>query len=290
MIPKALRLLLQVMLGVIAKMIVAYSGIEKEIIFLKAVQELIDEMVNYEVLDLIGEDPHSEIRFKSSTHQKFFNIILVDFLSRSDKKVIGEQLSYLGAVKKICENPHFSVDGSVDVLSAATREFTEWLEQGTKIEVWLPSAEIKTTLSIKRIEFLKMCGNITKHNFSRLSGVVGELNEIFERNNISISFGDAFLILEEFYERFHDGILNYHGSTIAEFLNRIRWGIHKYLEPEFSKSIVDEGGDPPKYSYTIPADVKSKFGKNIYWELMNKIRRGPYVKEFKVTRYLKLRY
>ncbi len=78
----------------------AYSEIEKEIIFLKAVQELIDEMVNYEVLDLIGEDPDSEIRFKSPTHQRFFNIILVDFLSLSDKKVVGEQLSYLEAVKK----------------------------------------------------------------------------------------------------------------------------------------------------------------------------------------------
>ena len=273
-----------------SKNMMAYSENEKEIIFLKAVQELIDEMVNYEVLDLIGEDPHSKIRFKSSTHQRFFNIILVDFLSRSDKIVIGEHLSYLGAIKKICENPHFNVDGAVDVLSAATKEFTEWLEQDAEVEFWLPSTEIETTLSIKRIEFLKMCGNISKHNFSRLSGVVRELIGIFERNSIEISFEDAFLILDEFYERFHDDILNYHGSTIAEFLNNIRWGIHKYLEPEFSQSIVREGGDPPKYRYTFPADVEGKFARNTYWELMNKIRSGPYVKEFKVTRYLKLRY
>ena len=268
----------------------AYSEIEKEIIFLKAVQELIDEMVNYELLDLIGQDPHSEIRFKSSTHQRFFNIILVDFLSLSDKKVIGEQQSYLGAIKKICANPHFNVDESVNTLSAAAQEFIDWLEQDAEVDVWLPSTEIETTLSIKRIEFLKICGNISKHNFSRLSGVVSELIRIFKRNGIEISFEDALLILDEFYERFHDDILNYHGSTIAEFLNNIRWGIHKYLKPEFSQSIVHEGGDPPKYRYTFPIDIEDKFAKNTYWELMNKIRSGPYVKEFKVTRYLKLKY
>ena len=53
-----------------------YSDIEKEIIFLKAIQELIDEMVNYEVLNLSRKDPDSEIRFESITHQMFFNISL----------------------------------------------------------------------------------------------------------------------------------------------------------------------------------------------------------------------
>ena len=214
-----------------------FTDIEKEIIFLKAVQELIDEMVNYEVLEVTGNDPGSEIRFKSLIHQRFFNIILVDFLSQSDKNVMGEKLSYLGAVRKICENPNFNVTGSIDSLEEACQEFTEWLRQDAKVDIWLPTTEIGTTLSIKRVEFLKMCGNISKHNFSRLSGVVRELREVFDRNGIEVSFQEALLILDEFYEKFHDDILNYHGSTIAEFLNNIRWGIHNYLEPEFSKSI-----------------------------------------------------
>ena len=96
-----------------------FTDIEKEIIFLKAVQELIDEMVNYEVLEVTGNDPGSEIRFKSLIHQRFFNIILVDFLSQSDKNVMGEKLSYLVAVRKICENPNFNVTGSIDSLGEA---------------------------------------------------------------------------------------------------------------------------------------------------------------------------
>ena len=267
-----------------------FSAIEKEVIFLKAVQELIDEMVNYEVLELIGEDPDSEIRFNSLTHQRFFNIILVDFLSQSDKNIMGEQLSYLGAIRKICANPNFNVSGSIDSLAEGCQEFTDWLEQDAEVDIWLPTTEIKTTLSIKRVEFLKMCGDISKHNFSRLSGVVKELLEIFARNGIEVSFEEGLLILDEFYEKFHDDILNYHGSTIAEFLNNIRLGIHNYLKPEFSKSIKYDCNDPLKHQYTYPADINGKFPRNTYWELMKIIRNGPFMKQFKVTRYLKLRY
>ncbi len=268
----------------------AYAKLEKEIIFLKAIQELIDEMVNYEILDVVGTDPHSEIRFYSSTHQRFFNIILVDLLSLSDKNVMGEKISYLGALRRICANPNFNVSGSIDSLAGSCQEFTEWLEQDAEVEVYLPTTEIETNLSIKRVEFLKMCGNISKHNFSRLSGVVREIRAIFKRNEIEVDLEEALLILDEFYDRFHDDILNYHGSTIAEFLNNIRWGIHKYLKPEFSHSIIHESGGSLKNKNSYPKDVTGKFSQNTYWELMNVIHRGPCVKKFKVTRFLKIRY
>ena len=63
------------------------NNIEREVIFLRAIKELIDEMVNWEVVELVGKDPHSNISFNSITHKRFFNILLVDFLSCSDKKV-----------------------------------------------------------------------------------------------------------------------------------------------------------------------------------------------------------
>ena len=84
------------------------TSLEQEIIILKAVKELIDSMVNYEIISLVGDDPDSNIMFKSSTHQKFFNIILVDFLSRSDRKAPIKQTSYLGALKNIAEKPNFN--------------------------------------------------------------------------------------------------------------------------------------------------------------------------------------
>ena len=268
-----------------------FTSIEKEVIFLKAIKELIDSMVNYEVIDLLKNDPHSEVRFKSMTHHKYFNIMLLDFLSCSDKKVLGEKQSYLGAIKNICQSPNFNKNNSISNLALHTKEFIDWLEQTVQVKIWLPSVDTETLLLIKRIEFIKICGNISKHNFSRLSGVADELMAIFKRNNINISFEDSLLILDEFYERFHSDILNYHGSTIAEFLNNIRWGIYEYLQPEFHQSIVYESSEHPrKYHYTYPKEVNNNFTKSCYWALMNEIRSKPYMEKFQVTHYLKMRY
>ena len=269
-----------------------FNEIEKEVIFLKAIKELIDEMVNWEVVKLAGEDPHSNISFNSMTHKKFFNILLVDFLSCSDKNILGVQVSYLGALKEICNSPKFNIDNSINRLTQATHEFADWLEKKITVErVWLPSIDLEIDLSIKRIEFIKICGNISKHNFTRLSGVVRELKNIFNRNNKILKDEDALLIIDEFYQWFHDDIFSYHSSAIAEFLNNIRWGIYEYQAPEFQQSIVYETEEHPiKYHYTYPDGIKNGFAKTCYWELMNDIRSKPYMKKFKVTDYLKMRY
>ena len=269
-----------------------FSGIEKEIIFLKAITELIDNMVNREVIVLFHDDPDSEIRFNSMTHQKYFNIMLLDFLSCSDKNILGEQTSYLGALQTICQSPSFNINSSIGNLTVSTKEFVEWLQKEVIVEkIWLPSIDLETNLIIKRVDFIKICGNISKHNFSRLSGVVRELMEIFKRNNHILEKEEALLILEEFYEWFHTNIFNYHSSAIAEFLNNIRWGIYEYLRPEFKQSIVYENDEHPRrYRYTYPKEVNNKFAQNCYWELMNEIRSKPYIEKFQVTHYLKMRY
>lgn len=146
-----------------------YSKIEKEIIFLKSIQELIDEMVNYELLDFVGEEPQSEIRFNSYTHLKFFNIILVDFLSKSEEGVVGEKISYLGSLREICKNPNFNTNQSINTLRTATQDFTQWLNKDVEVDVWFFPLTSKAKLSLKRNEFIKICGNISKHNFTRLS-------------------------------------------------------------------------------------------------------------------------
>lgn len=269
-----------------------FNNTEKEVIFLKATKGLIDDMVNYEVVKLLGNNPHSEVHFNSMTHRKYFNIILLDFLSCSDKKVLGEQLSYLRALQSICKFPNFNKNNSINSLTLSTEEFIDWLEKEVLVEkIWLPSIDIETNLSIKRIEFIKICGNISKHNFSRLSGVVRELIEIFKRNKIALKDEDALLILGEFYEWFHTDIFTYHSSAIAEFLNNIRWGIYEYLQHEFQQSIVYEGTEQPqRYRYTYPKEINNNFAKNCYWDLMNEVRSKPYMNKFQVTHYLKMRY
>lgn len=268
-----------------------FTNTEKEVIFLKAITELIDSMVNYEVLDLLGNDPYSEVCFRTRTHQKYFYIVLLDFLSCPDEKVLGKKQSYLEAIRAICQSPNFNKNNSIKNLIKSTQEFINWLKQEVQVEEWLPFINTETILSLKRVEFIKICGNISKHNFTRLSGVANKIIGIFKKNAINISFEDALSILDDFYEKFHFDILNYHGSTIAEFLNNIRWGIYEYLQPEFHQSIVYEGTEhPKKYHYTYPKEINNNFARNCYWDLMNEVRSKPYMNKFQVTRYLKMRY
>lgn len=266
------------------------SDIEEEVVFLKAIKEIIDSRVNFAMLTLHGSDLDSTILFETSMHQRFFNIVLVDFLSRTDKKAPVKQSSYLGALRAISAHPRFDVDNSVAALRDATCAFVHWLEQEVSVDVWLPSIDTQASMQIARLNFLKMCGDISKHNVLRSVGVAEELQQTLAASGVSVELEDAMLALGDFYERFHTDILNYHSSTIAELLNNIWWGIYEYLQPELRRSIVWEGGNPRKYRYTFPIGIENNFAKQCYWDLMNEVRQPPYVRRFQVTKWLKLRY
>ncbi|HSK73743.1 MAG TPA: hypothetical protein VK892_18745 [Pyrinomonadaceae bacterium] len=269
----------------------ALNDIEEEIILLKAVNELIDSMVNFEMLDLYGDEQNTNILFETMTHKRFFNIMLVDFLSRTDRRAFIRQTSYLDGLKKISKNPHFDIDNSIASLKKTTYEFNVWLDQEIEVNnIWLPTIDTETTLRLSRKDFIKMCGNISKHNFLRLISVAEDLKKILFKSGVSIKLDEALLALPDFYRWFHDDILHYHSSTIAEFLNNIRWGIYEYLQPEYKLSIVRDKNDSTKYSYTYPKGVTSRLAKDYYWELMNEVRSPPYVRRFQVTNLLKSRY
>src|SRR5262245_61113155 len=106
---------------------------EIEVVVLKAVWELIDSAVNFTVLSIGGEDPDTEIRFHTSIHQRFFNIVLVDFLSRTDTKAPIPPTSYLDGLRTVARNPTLVSQGAVNLLQAATEDFIDWLEREVEI-------------------------------------------------------------------------------------------------------------------------------------------------------------
>ena len=245
------------------------------------------------MMSVLGDDPDSNILFHTEIHQRLFNILLVDFLSKTDthRQAPIKTTSYLSGLRDVTSNPSFNKNNSVNLLKESIQEFIDWLEQTVEVDIWLPSIDRKTTLELSRVKFLKMTGNISKHNYLRAIRIAEELQDILNKSDITIDIYESLLALDDFYERFHSDILNYHSSTIAEFLNNIRWGIHEYLQPEFQQSIVYEGTEHPrKYHYTYPEKINEAFAKNCYWNLMNEIRRKPYVKKFKVTKWLKKHY
>ena len=60
----------------------AYTDLEREVIVLKAVTDLIDDMVNYEIFEPIRSMRDMNLNFRSMTHKRLFNVLLVDLLSK----------------------------------------------------------------------------------------------------------------------------------------------------------------------------------------------------------------
>jgi hypothetical protein len=265
------------------------TDLEYEVFSLKILVDTIDSMVNHEVLELTGSNPDVTVYFDTSIHQNYFYIILVDFLSKTDQLITGGEFTCVGLLENICSKPQFDMDNSAMPLNQAFNILKAWLEQEvTIVNMWLPSVDKECSIKLARSEFIIISGNISKHHFARLTRIAEKIRKILKKNGVDISFHDALLILPDFYERLNDDILGYHTSYISEMLNNIRWGIHEYLLPEFEQSYQQI--DELDYEYVYPEQIKVKFAKNYYWDLMNLIRRKPYVKKFEVTKYLKLRY
>jgi hypothetical protein len=264
------------------------TPIEQEVIVLKAAIESIGTMVNHELLRVSRGAHGDQAIFKTALHQKFFNIILVDFLSKSAEKVTGQKLSSLDALAQICEKPNFDRHNSVKSMRRAVSAFKKWLECEIKVKVWFPSLSINAKLRVQRQEFIKICGDMSKHNISRLHIRAHDLKSILFRNGIEVSDEEGLLLLDDFYEKFHVDIFSYHGSYLAEQLNNIRRGIHEYLQPECRRGSRRDTRNRISYSY--PAEMNTDFVKHYYCALMNEVSVTPYVEKFKTVKVLRLRH
>ncbi|MBI3444493.1 MAG: hypothetical protein HY055_03835 [Magnetospirillum sp.] len=281
----------------------AYNNLEQEVIILEAVWGMIDDMVNREMFVLGERTSDTNLLPTTSTHQRLFNVLLVDFLSRPHSrgkepmpfglpmppaKAKGSQQSYLFYLNKIHTAPKLGAISGM--ICEPVDAFSQWLDTKAQVKkVWLPSIGLELDIDVKRIDFLKICGNIAKHNFSRLESDVSKICNILAENGLPIEAGNGYLILKEFYAWFHDDILNYHISTIAEFLNNIRWGIYEYLRNEFDHAF--EWVDPhPMYRFRIPGGLVQPVAQSMYRDLMNRMRSEPSLPRFTAIECLKKRY
>ena len=278
----------------------AYTKTEQEVIVLKAAWEMIHEMVNFEIFEKLNRVKNTNLMFKTATHQRVFNVLLVDFLSQPRNwpfdlpspphNAAKSERCILFLLKRICDEPQLNRDGG-DLLRTPLDAFQQWLETECVVEkVYLPSIEVESDIRVRRMAFIKICGNIAKHNFTRLSVNVDEICEILKANEVAIDTENGYLVLSEFHEWFHDNIFSYHSSAIAEFLNNIRWGIYNYLRPEFVRSFTKDGPNSLGYRFQFPPDCNGPAARSMYWDLMNAVRSEPFMPRFEVTEYLKMRY
>ncbi len=278
---------------------VTYSAIEQEIVALRAAWDMINGMVNFEMFVKQPPPTGSHLMFKTMTHQRMFNVLLGDFLSQPVDGAFGltarntkdktHRNTYLAYLLDVCNEPRLNSDSAV--LLEPVQTFADWLDSDCVFpDLWLPSISEKLDLRVKRIAFLKICGDIAKHNFSRLRHNVKQIMAILAANSLLVDEGKAFLVIPDFYENFHRNVFAYHASTIAEMLNNIRWGIFHYLEPEYARSFERLPNDDLAYKFNYPAGCDSPLAKAIYWDLMNQVRGRPYFPVFVTTDSLKKRF
>lgn len=261
---------------------------EKEIIILKASLNIIDSIINYNVLDIQKDVMGSTVSFRTNIHQEYFSICLVDFFSKPTSDFGLKESNYISLLKDVCSSPVFDNENSIDCLKRPVVDFNNWLETEITIkQMWFPSISLSIDLKLTYSDFLYIGGNISKHNFTRLSFCANKLRKILEHSGCSQEKEDCFFALEDFQNWFHgDGnILGYLSGLITAFLNNIRWGIHRYLQPEFSRSYTR--GDGLKYAYQYPTTVSNSMARFYYWDMMNSVRSEPYIPEFEVSIYRK---
>jgi hypothetical protein len=265
----------------------ALSSLEQEGVILNAVWDSIDGFVNRALFVEMTEFHDTNLMFEESTHATLFNILLGDFLSQPQAKAnkplpfnlpappsdtTPSNRTYLFYLRQVTANPQLGQD--TRELSATVETFGNWLDDYTLVkDVWLGSIEVKTDIKIQ-------------HNFARLQHNVQKIRRILEENGATINESDGYLALQDFYEWFHDDLFVYHSSTIAQFLNDIRWSIFRYLQPEYKRAYQTDNSDPsfPRYKFDVPAGIQDHLARSMYWDLMNRVRGTPCMPQFTVSK------
>ncbi len=283
------------------------NEIERESIILNSAWEMIDGMVNWAMFVKNDRTEPTNLMFETSQHSQLFIILFGDFLSevrafKGDPVPLGlktappnarpSDLTFIFHLRQVCADPKLGVD-AID-LGEQIEAFADWLEGDFVAPgVNLHAINIVADLRVARYRYIKMCGDIAKHNLARLATNVRHLRKLLETDGHAVSEQDAYLAIENFFEWFHDDIFIYHSSQIAEFLNNIRWAIFEYLQPEFRRSWhLTENATPsfPMYSYHVPAEITEPVAQAMYWDVMNRARAKPWVHRFVVSDSLKRRY
>ncbi|TBG52607.1 hypothetical protein [Rhizobium leguminosarum] len=282
------------------------NDIEREVVVLNSAWEMINGMVNWAMFVKHDRYEPTNMMFETSVHARLFIILLADFLSevrafKGDEIPLGlkaspsgaraSDLTFLFHVRQVGANPQLGSDARP--LAKVVEEFSRWLEgEFVASGVNLGSIGVVADITVSRLRYLKMCGDIAKHNLARLATNVKHLQRLLTAAGHEVSEEDAYLAVEGFFEWFQQDIFIYHSSHIAEFLNNIRWAIFDYLGPEYRRSYHPTGevSGLEVYAYRVPTEIGEPVAHAMYWDLMNRYRSRPWVHRFVVSESFKSLY
>jgi hypothetical protein len=268
-----------------------YNTTEQETIGLCVCLEAVGNVANHgliELRDVSSLPGESEVYFHTHVHEQLFLIRLTDFVKEGgDSRLMGIDGSCLEVLQSACTTKSFNTDGSIEGLKKSVEELDKWLNYRAPITLWLPTLDINATVQVSRLDFLRISGNQSKHNLSRLTGVSRNVAKILNDNGYAVTPEHIPLALDDFREHLEENFFIYYGTWIAELMNNIRWGLQTYLNPVFLKSFRSKGSGSIMYTYEYPNEIQNEVARQWFWRLMNHIRTRPYLKKFVGAHYLK---
>ena len=280
------------------------NEIEREAIILDTAWGMIDDMINWSVFQKHDGTDNVSMSFRRDGDSRLFAVLLGDFLSAvgaygaapplglltPPSNAQGADRAFLFHLRQVCNGPRLGAN--TFELRTSVEAFGTWIEKDFVVEkVHLSAIGVEADLRITRHLYIKMCGDIGKHNVTRLAGNVKRLRRLFEDAGRPISEKDTYLGFADFYQWFMDYVLGYHVGQISELLNNIRWAMFGYLQPEHLRSKYHPEGMPDyAYAYRYPANCTDPLARAMYWNLMNRARQEPYMQRFTSDELLKRRY
>lgn len=269
-----------------------YSPAEAEVIGLCIALEALNTIANKAMLELAysSETPgEATAWFNTSIHRDLFLIRLLDFVKEgSNGQLTGVAGSCLHVLRSATQTASFNIGDSIAGLDEAISEMEAWLAHSQPVNLWLPTLDVQANLNMSRIELLTISGNQSKHNLSRLSGIVYTIATRLREHGHDVDDALIPLALEDFQGHLSENYFAYYGTWLAELVNNIRWGIYTYLQPTFQNSYKrDPNPDSPHYHFEYPPSIEQEIPRQWFWRQMNAMRRPPYLNRFKCSKSLR---
>lgn len=261
----------------------ALSEPEREVVVLSSVMGIIDDMVNHTIFSFPGNNTTLQPLPETSTAKAYFSLRLSDFLAQTDRNIGIAEAPYLRHLSEIAETPSF---GDANGLRAAIKSFVHWLEEEkTFAKVWLPTLNIETSIRPSRLSWLKVAGNLQKHDALRSSGTAADIARWLRDRGHAIGRLEILGALDDFREWLIDDALSAYVPVLAFFLNELRWETFDYLRSYYEKHHVTEWDDLhqlPRYRYTPDPRIVTPFARGQRDALLNWVRKTPIVARFSI--------
>jgi hypothetical protein len=263
---------------------------ETEAIVLHLALEGIDSMVNHSILSISDNLNDVIVMFNSRSDCIYFFILLNDFLCPASEEFIGTRFEFLEYIEKLSKDHHLGTKEKAVKLASTAKQLRHWFDEVALIEkTWMPSIDVECDLQIKRRHIVKVCGNISKHHLGRLDDIASQVRRILKVSGAEISKMESFRALDDIQEKFLDDVLTYRATRIVTLLNTLRWDLHEYLWSCYLRAARRKPLDwDPTLIVTVyeyPKEIRDKFARNHFWELMQRTGRGPIFPRFIPSKY-----